>query len=114
MLAAEWIKEHPEYHPALADLDQALRSMGEIEQSKENPFLHLSMHLSISEQCSIDQPPGIRQAVERLCERRGSLHDAHHEVMECLGRMLWESQRNGRPPDAMAYVEAVRRRATRD
>jgi hypothetical protein len=28
--------------------------------------LHLSMHLSISEQCSIDQPRGIRQAVELL------------------------------------------------
>jgi hypothetical protein len=32
--------------------------------------------------------------------------------MECLGRMLWESQRNGRPPDGHAYIDAVRRRAT--
>ena len=64
-----------------------------------NPFLHLSMHLSISEQCSIDQPRGIRQAVELLAARRNSLHDAHHEAMECLGQMLWESQRVGRPPD---------------
>ena len=75
------------------------------------PFQHLSMHQSISEQCSIDQPTGIRQAVQLLAAKRGSLHDAHHEVMECLGEMIWASQRSGLPPDGPAYIEAVRRRA---
>ena len=112
LLASEWIKLHPEYHHDLSDVDQALRSMQEASDARENPFLHLSMHLSISEQCSIDQPPGIRQAVELLAARRDSLHQAHHEVMECLGRMLWESQRSGRPPDGQAYIDEVRRRAT--
>jgi len=73
--------------------------------------LHLSMHLSISEQIAIDQPAGIRQAVHLLAARRGSLHAAHHDVMECLGEMLWTSQRSGMPPDGLAYLEAVRRRA---
>ncbi len=113
LLASEWIAQHPEFHTELADVDQALRDMGGGAPDRENPFLHLSMHLSISEQCSIDQPPGIRQAVELLAARRDSLHEAHHEVMECLGSMLWESQRSGRPPDGLAYIEAVRRRATR-
>ena len=72
------------------------------------------MHLSISEQCSIDQPRGIRQAVELLARRRDSVHDAHHAAMECLGTMLWESQRSGRPPDGEAYVACVQRQATRD
>jgi hypothetical protein len=84
------------------------------DDSTGNPFLHLSMHLSISEQCSIDQPRGIRQAVELLAARRPDLHDAHHEVMECLGTMLWESQRSGRPPDGQAYIDAVQRQATKD
>ena len=70
------------------------------------------MHLSISEQVSIDQPRGIRAAVEALAARRGSLHEAQHETMECLGRMLWEAQRSALPPDGEAYVECVRRRAT--
>ena len=48
-----------------------------------------------------------------LAARRGSLHEAHHEVMECLGEMIWASQRSGAPPDGQAYLEAVRRRATR-
>jgi hypothetical protein len=85
-----------------------------VENGQTNPFLHLSMHVSVSEQCSIDQPRGIRQAVELLAAKRNSLHDAHHEVMECLGAMLWESQRSGRPPDGQAYIAAVQRLATRD
>jgi hypothetical protein len=32
--------------------------------------------------------------------------------MECLGEMIWASQRSGLPPDGLAYLEAVRRRAT--
>jgi hypothetical protein len=113
-LAGQWIAEHPEYHAELSDVDAALARLGEPDAGRDNPFLHLSMHLSISEQCSIDQPPGIRQAVELLAARRGDLHAAHHEVMECLGTMLWESQRAGRPPDGQAYIDAVRRRATKD
>ena len=113
-LAAMWIAEHPEYHLELSDADAAVARNYDAEPGRENPFLHLSMHLSISEQASIDQPRGIRQAVELLARRRGSLHDAHHEAMECLGSMLWESQRAGRPPDGEAYVACVQRRATQD
>ena len=113
-LAADRIAGHPEYHADLADVEQALAADYPVEGGRENPFLHLSMHLSISEQCSIDQPRGIRQAVELLSKRLDSLHDAHHAAMECLGQMLWDSQRSGRPPDGDAYVAAVQRRATRD
>ena len=113
-IASLWIDEHPEYHADLADIDAALAAMTQPEDSKTNPFLHLSMHLSISEQCSIDQPRGIRQAVELLTHRRNSLHPAHHEVMDCLGRMIWESQRAGRPPDGDAYIACVQQRATQD
>jgi hypothetical protein len=112
-LAARWITQHPEYHADLADEAAALAAVYTVEDGRTNPFLHLSMHLSIEEQLRIDQPTGIRQAVELLAARRGSLHAAHHEVMECLGEMIWASQRNGTPPDGLAYLEAVRRRATR-
>ena len=68
--------EHPEYHAELAKLDTALASMKTVEDWRANPFLHLSMHLSLSEQCSIDQPRGIRQAIELLAYKRNSLHQA--------------------------------------
>jgi hypothetical protein len=114
LMAADWITEHPEYHADLADAEAAVDKMYEVKDGKTNPFLHLSMHLTISEQCSIDQPRGIRQAVELLTARRNSLHAAHHETMECLGQMVWESQRAGRPPDGDAYIDCVQRQATRD
>ncbi len=114
IIASRWIDEHPEYHADLSDADAAVTRVYDGKDGRENPFLHLSMHLSISEQCSIDQPRGIRQAVELLAARRDSLLDAHHEAMECLGQMMWESQRAGRPPDGEAYVACVQRRATRD
>ncbi|HLL17750.1 MAG TPA: DUF1841 family protein [Rubrivivax sp.] len=113
LVAAPWIAQHPEYHPELTDAEAAVAAMYTVEEGRSNPFLHLSMHLSIQEQVAIDQPSGIRQAVELLAARRNSLHDAHHEVMECLGEMIWASQRSGMPPDGEAYIECVRRRATR-
>jgi hypothetical protein len=112
-IAADWIDEHPEYHAELDDPDSALAKNYAVETGRTNPFLHLAMHLSISEQLGIDQPAGIRQAFELLAARLGSAHDAQHEVMECLGEMLWTAQRSGRPPDGAAYIDCVRRRATR-
>ncbi len=112
-IARDWMLQHPEYDNELSDLDAALAADYDAGHGKTNPFLHLSMHLSISEQISIDQPPGIRDAFVCLAERRDSAHDAHHEIMECLGEMLWNSQRNGLPPDGAEYVECVKRRAQR-
>ena len=113
-IASQWLAEHPEYHADFTDAEAALEKMYDIESDKTNPFLHLSMHLSISEQCSIDQPRGIRQAVELLTAKCDSLHDAHHEAMDCLGQMVWESQRASKQPDGAAYIDCVQRRATRD
>ncbi|QEA11986.1 DUF1841 family protein [Comamonas flocculans] len=113
-LAGLWLQEHPEYQADLSDEATAIATNYDTRPGQTNPFLHLSMHLSISEQCSIDQPRGIRQAVELLSARLGSLHEAHHAAMECLGSMLWEAQQSGRAPDGDAYLACVQRRATRD
>lgn len=109
-IARDWVVQHPEYAAALADAQAALATDYSIESGQSNPFLHLSMHLSIAEQISIDQPPGIRQAFVTLAQRLGSEHDAHHQIMECLGEMMWASQRSGLPPDGAAYIECVKRR----
>jgi hypothetical protein len=114
IIASQWMNEHPEYAADFADVDAALAAMETVQEGRTNPFLHLSMHLSISEQCSIDQPRGIRQSVELLTHKLNSLHDAHHAAMDCLGQMLWESQRAGRPPDGDAYIACVQRHATKD
>ena len=110
-IAADWTDAHPEYSADLADAETAQAATFPADGERENPFLHLSMHLTISEQVQIDQPAGIRAAFLALARRLGSQHAAQHEVMECLGRMLWESQRSGRPPDGEEYLACVRRRA---
>ena len=110
-VARDWIVQHPEYADHLDDVEQALAADFTVEGGQANPFLHLSMHLSIAEQVSIDQPPGIRAATQALAQRLGSEHDAHHQVMECLGEMIWNSQRSGLPPDGAGYIDCVRRRA---
>lgn len=109
-IARDWIIDHPEYADTLADADAALEADYSVERGQENPFLHLSMHLSIAEQVSIDQPPGIRPAYVALAQRLGSAHHAHHQIMECLGEMIWTSQRSGLPPDGNAYIECVKSR----
>ncbi|WP_050476921.1 DUF1841 family protein [Herbaspirillum rhizosphaerae] len=109
-IARDWIIQHPEYDDQLIDVERALEADYSVEQGQTNPFLHLSMHLSISEQISIDQPPGIRKAFQALAQRKGSEHEAQHEIMECLGEVIWNSQRSGLPPDSAAYIESIRRR----
>jgi hypothetical protein len=111
-IARDWVIQHPEYDAALADRERALATDYAVESGQTNPFLHLSMHLSIAEQISIDQPPGIRAAFLALAQRLGSEHEAHHQIMECLGEMIWSSQRNGTPPDGAAYIDCVKRRAS--
>ncbi len=111
-IARDWILQHPEYEGELADMEAAQAADYNIAKGQSNPFLHLSMHLSIAEQISVDQPPGIRAAFGQLAAQTGE-HDAHHAIMECLGQMLWTAQRNGTPPDGDAYIDCIRRSAQR-
>jgi hypothetical protein len=108
-IAARWMVEHPEYHGILSDLESAKETEYTPEKGQTNPFLHLSMHMSITEQVQIDQPPGIREASKQLSIKLDSEHEAQHRIMECLGQVLWNAQRDGAPPDMVAYVEAIKK-----
>ncbi|MBL8376526.1 MAG: DUF1841 family protein [Burkholderiales bacterium] len=108
--ALDWVLEHPEYH-ALLEAPAAARTREWTPEAGElNPFLHLSMHLSVAEQIAIDQPPGIRGEFQRLSRKHDSLHEAAHDVLECLGETLWRAQSAGLPPDGAAYLECVKRK----
>ncbi|GAA5233934.1 DUF1841 family protein [Verticiella sediminum] len=108
-MALDWIIEHPEYHAVL--MDEASTDADYLpEGGRTNPFLHLSMHLAIAEQLSIDQPPGIRAAYQRLVSRTDA-HHAAHQLMEALGQIVWEAQRDRSPPDSEKYLELIRRAA---
>ena len=111
IMALDWIIEHPEYHGDL-ESPEAMTAEYAVEKGRTNPFLHLSMHLAIAEQLSIDHPPGIRRAYQKLVSRSDA-HHAAHEIMECLGQVVWEAQRLGKPLDSDSYVELIRQRAER-
>lgn len=107
------ILAHPEYHAALEDPDRFREREYSPELGEPNPFLHLSMHVAIEEQLSIDQPHGVAGSFATLAAKRGDRHEAMHDAMECLGEMVWRSQRDRAPPDAAAYLECLAKRAGR-
>jgi hypothetical protein len=109
-VAAEHILRHPEYHAVLEDAERHLERDWLPEMGETNPFLHLAMHLSISEQLSIDQPPGVKARYQALARRLGDEHAAQHAVMDCLAEMIWQAQRHHLPPDGQAYLDCLERK----
>ena len=109
-LALDAILAHPEYHDAL-DHPERTRDKDYFDES--NPFLHMSLHVALEEQLSIDQPPGIAKCFQALLARHQDRHAALHQALECLAETVWRAQRDGAPPDAGAYLECLAARALR-
>ena len=109
-MALNWITEHPEYWPVLEAPDAMHLEYPEGDMHA-NPFLHLSMHLAIEEQLSIDQPAGIKAVYARLNQTLDNPHAAAHTVMDCLGEIVWEAQQTKQMPDSAKYLERLRRAA---
>jgi hypothetical protein len=104
---------HPEYHALLGRPERYREQEYFPELGQTNPFLHLSLHLALEEQLSIDQPAGIAAQLAALSARLGERHAALHEAIECLAEMMWRAQRDAAPPDGAAYLECLERRARR-
>ncbi len=106
-IALQVILLHPEYHPLFDAPERNLDRDYAPEHGTLNPFLHLSLHLAIEEQLSIDQPPGIRMAFEQLRAKTGAEHDAKHALLECLAEIIWQAQRANAAPDQALYLECL-------
>jgi hypothetical protein len=109
-IALDVILGHPEYHAVLGDAER-YREKDYLDEA--NPFLHMSLHVALEEQLSIDQPPGIVNRFQALVQRHGKRHDALHEAIECLAETVWRAQRDQAPPDGAAYLECLERRVRR-
>jgi Domain of unknown function (DUF1841) len=105
---ADVIEAHPEYQAFIAS-EAVLQQEFTPVEGRENPFLHMGLHLAIHEQVGTDRPAGIRALHERLTRRSGSAHEAEHQMIEILATALWEAQRAGRAPDEAAYLERLQR-----
>lgn len=101
---------HPEYHRVLQNPESFITTDWRPEAGDINPFLHLGFHLAIREQLDIDQPLGIRAIHAQLSAKHDDQHAAQHEILECLGETLWQSQRTGRPLDGALYLQLLQQR----
>ncbi|MFN7093877.1 MAG: DUF1841 family protein [Burkholderiales bacterium] len=106
-IAYSIILEHPEYQGILNSKTKYLDFTWTPEMGQVNPFLHLSMHLTIIEQLSINQPVGIKPLYAELCDQAGDEHQAQHELMDCIAEMLWQAQYSHNNPDATIYFKCI-------
>lgn len=110
-MIAEIVTMHPEYHGLLGEGETALDRDFLPEMGESNPFMHMGMHIAIREQISTDRPPGISSAHKQLMLRLQDAHEVEHQMMECLGRALWEAQQNHTAPDELQYLQCVQKLA---
>jgi hypothetical protein len=102
------IAEHPEYLQWIEAGDAALAAEFTPESGRQNPFLHMGLHLAIREQIATDRPQGIADVHRKLSAKLGDAHAAEHSMLEPLAETLWEAQRNKRMPDEQAYLERLK------
>lgn len=110
-IALQVMQMHPEYHHVLDAPQRYLEQAYFPEMGETNPFLHMSLHLSILEQISINQPTGIKASYQLLQQKLLDPHLAQHHLMECLAETIWQAQRSQKPPDSEAYLALIRERA---
>ena len=101
------VELHPEYHDQIMDgnLDDDFLP----EAGRSNPYLHMGLHLGLREQVATDRPAGIAGIWQRLAAKLKDPHEAEHRMIECLAEILWEAQRDNRPPDEALYLERLKK-----
>ncbi|MFK7994890.1 MAG: DUF1841 family protein [Granulosicoccus sp.] len=105
---ASLLEDHPEYHALIRSDEDILDREFKAEDGRENPFLHLSLHLALREQVGTDRPAGIASITRSLLLKHGDGHSVEHLMIEKLGLYLWEAQRQERAPDEAAYLNSLR------
>lgn len=107
LLIVEVLKQHPEYQTMVTDPTALQDDFSETNQV--NPYMHMGMHITLAEQIGTDRPAGIRQIYQTLRRKVADAHQAEHQMMACLERVLWEAQTAGTAPDEQQYLEHLRR-----
>ncbi|MGZ8982850.1 MAG: DUF1841 family protein [Methylotenera sp.] len=110
-IAVEVIQMHPEYHAILDSPDRYMNQQYFPELGETNPFLHLSLHLSVIEQISINQPIGITQVYDKLRQQYNDTHLAQHDLLDCLAETIWQAQRNNAPLDVTNYLDLLKQKS---
>jgi Domain of unknown function (DUF1841) len=109
-MALQVIQSHHEYHHVLDAPEHYMSQAYFPEMGETNPFLHMSLHLSLLEQIAINQPAGITPIYQQLLSKTEDAMQAQHALMDCLAETIWQSQRLGLAPDAEAYLACMQKK----
>jgi len=106
-IALDVMQMHPEYHAVLDSPERHINQQYFPEMGETNPFLHMSLHLSVIEQVTINQPIGISAVYGKLSIKHNDVHTAQHDLLECLAETIWQSQRNSVPLNSAQYLQLL-------
>jgi len=101
----EIMLQHTEYYSVFENPNGFLEQEFTME---ENPFLHLSLHLTINEQRMTNRPQGIKKIYKELVEKYQNEHEVQHRIMECVQRIMQMAQMNGNMPNDEEYLSALK------
>jgi hypothetical protein len=107
---AKVIEQHPEYHGVFKDPENNLNKDYTPENGETNPFLHLSLHLSLRDQITTNRPQGIRALFESACQKTQDPLEAEHLLMDALVEMIWNMQKNQQAYSEDHYLELIKTR----
>ena len=80
------IQQHPEYHEFFKN--PATSAINNPSDMYANPFLHISLHLGLHEQLTLDQPKGVQEIYQQLSKKNNNVHPPEHIMMECLQEIM--------------------------
>jgi hypothetical protein len=103
------IQAHPEYHYLFNDRDRYLDRDFFGQLGETNPFLHMSLHLSVQEQVSLNQPHGIRKLFQRAQHVFQSSHEAEHCLANSLAAELAAMQYHAHAFAEKAYLKRIKK-----
>ena len=102
----EIILIHPEYHDILDNPKQYHEKNFE---SIDNPFMRMGLHLAVREQVSLDAPKGMTSVYQTLLTREKDLVKAERMIVDCLWRIIAETQTGERLFDEGEYMRRLRK-----
>lgn len=93
---------HPEYESIYSEATQAQEYSLE-----ENPYIHLSLHLTLREQIALNRPKGMTEIYNALMQQENNAHTCEHEMMNVLANLLWQAQQSGNMPSEEIYLQRL-------
>jgi len=101
------IEQHPEYQEFFDNPDD--QKVTNPSDLYSNPFLHISLHLSILDQLTINQPEGIKEIYQQLILKNKGSHAAEHIMMECLQEMMNTAWTKNEDPSPEQFLKLLKK-----